>query len=286
MLITLKGVRHYFCGLGRAGNDDWNLIEENGAKFILLSYWDLRRDKTDSWRQKLIDHGLSVLIDSGEFSRFQAERDGIPYEPLLVEDYAAWLWKHQDLIVGALSLDKIGDAETSERNYRYLVDQGLQPIPVWHCQSSWESLEAMVRQDHPIIAIGGTKFIKRAERHQMFSELFRRYPTQPFHGLGVASPYIAMYDWFSVDSSSWLAGRQFGRLVTPFRQYVSPDDWTSEEALAFNIRQLASMEDNYEGIYQVDLLAQPGTRHKGAGRAKKREKDNQLSLFDLMDLVG
>lgn len=260
--LTLKGCRHYFCGLERATERDIELVRDSGGDMILLSYAALRDDKNGRWMR--LSKSFLILLDSGEFSRVSAERKGKPFRPVKVADYADFISEHCDKLTGWLNLDCIGDPDESARNANYLTQRGLRPIPVWHYQSAFENLDALVRDDHPVIAIGGTVFLTRKERHAVFAEIFSRHPTQAFHGLGVASPYITRYDWFSVDSTSWLAGRKFGRLVTPLRQHQAQEDWDAQTCLAFNIRQLAQLEGNYTRTFQMDLLAQPNPRHQAA----------------------
>ncbi|MDV2884806.1 hypothetical protein RYX45_06425 [Alkalihalophilus pseudofirmus] len=78
MRITIKGVRFFFSGLDKPTNQDFEAITRNGAMFVLNTYYWLREKgtKLDEWMQKLEKNNIKLLVDSGAFSLFNAQKKG------------------------------------------------------------------------------------------------------------------------------------------------------------------------------------------------------------------
>jgi hypothetical protein len=256
--LTLKAVRYFFAGL-ETSPQDRILIKSLGGRFILLSYYHLRHLKNEKWKEHVQSLGLKVLLDSGAFSLMKAKRDAEKKptkkprdtKPITLEEYASFVMKHKDDILGYFNLDVENDIVSTRLHQKELTARiGQAPIPVWHLGMGWSELDRLVQEDHPLIGIGGTVFMDSTkEKRAFFDELFRRYPDQPFHWLGGSSYLLQEYPFFSADSTGWNIGRQFRRLIPMYRpQMDAPEDWSPLDALSYNIRQLIKLEEAYDFV--------------------------------------
>ncbi|MCK2000321.1 hypothetical protein MZM54_02820 [[Brevibacterium] frigoritolerans] len=288
--LTIIGVRFFFSGLERPSKKDFNAIKENGALFILNSYFSIRDrgGKLHGWMEKLRENNLKLLMDSGAFSLFNAQIkgkkivDAKTYDSLkgkqkkgmvkeiTLEAYAEFINLYKHLIFGFFNLDVIGDAEASNRNFQKLKElTGEKPIPVWHCnvddwkESDWTLLNEMVEEDHEIIAIGATVELGRRVgpkkqndvKRELYKEIFKRHPHQNFHLLGGSGNHLLEFPFFSADSSGWLQGRKKHQIYSFEDREAATKvmkDWSKEKCLAFNVKSLSSLEDIYDGI-QMEL---------------------------------
>jgi hypothetical protein len=256
--LTLRGLRFIFSGLSK-GRNDMRFVSENGGRFVLLNYHDIRFDTAERWKQKLLELGLKCVLDSGEFSRYNAELKGKRIKPITVEDYAQFVMRHSDVIYQYFTLDKIGDPEVTKRNFEYLERVvRKKPIPIWHVQNSLDLLQELVDAEHEVIAIGGSRFVSRQKREAVFDAIFQRFGDRAnFHALGLgATDLLLRHNWFSADASTWLNGRIFRKLISIAGEYPAPKWMSNEEALAFNVRTLAALEDRYSEL-QIDISMLP-----------------------------
>lgn len=290
--IVMKGVRFYFAGVERdpAMMHMVNEYSQALGNWILMSYWYLRHDKYENWKKNARKFKCKVLLDSGEFSYYKARRklraaqrllatmiEGTPLwnrqfsvveelsrkaVPISIKEYAVFAKMHSDILVGGcFNLDVVGDPIRSKINANYLRSQGLNPIEIWHPQSGYEALEKLVSEDHDLLAIGGLVYLSEEERNNVLEKVFALYPDQPFHILGCSSSALYRYPIHSSDSTGPIMGRRYLSLITETghdKADVDHDwhEWTQDEALAFNIRQLSSLEESYDGV-QIKLVTPP-----------------------------
>lgn len=257
--LTLRGLRYIFSGLSK-GKDDVRIVKENGGHFVLINYYTIRNSLTDNWKENLLALGMgykSVLLDPGEKTLFDAKKKGRNVKPIDIDEYAAFVVKHSDIIFQYLTLDIIGDPVTTRRNTEYLERAtGRKPIPVYHIQSSLDVLQEIVDEDHDVIAIGGSalRSVSPRKREEAFDAIFKRFgDSVNFHALGLGSIQMLLrYNWFSADASSWLNGRIFGTLTSLSGNVKVPKWMSSQMALSFNIRNLVALEDRYSDM-QIDF---------------------------------
>lgn len=248
LILILKGVRYFFSGLDRSKNDLFT-VKENGGYFILMSYFYLRDKKDTTWKKRIKNLGSKILLDSGAFSLWhqqiayeQGKRKVAPV-PIKLEDYLDFIDSHHDILYGYVSLDIVTDPIQSEKNFNHMIKKGYNPIPVWHCRSrDFGLLDKYVQQDYPIIGIGGSVGLSEKERKEILNEVFKRHPDQCFHGFGISSRLLFEYPFFSVDSTSYLVGRKYKKILTINGQKKAPMEWDEQECLAFNVKFLAGLE--------------------------------------------
>ncbi|WP_336775365.1 hypothetical protein [Paenibacillus sp. MMO-58] len=251
--ITLIGVRFYLSGCDKAVKD-LEVAKANGAEFVLMSYWWLKGKKEPFAHVKRL--GLKVLLDSGAFTAFNKG------EQLDVVEYGAFVLEHKEVIHAYITLDVIGDAAASAANDEYLRNLGLSPVPVFPAFGELADLERLVAEDHDFICIGGTAIrgINEETKRAAFQKIFTAFPDQNFHWLGGSSSIIVEFPWFSADSSTWLSGRKYGKLMSAtFKTAKAPAGMDGFAALAHNVRILAALEDirieEVESYYEIELAA-------------------------------
>lgn len=150
-----------------------------------------------------------IFADSGAYS---AASQGVPVG---VDEYAEWLhrWKHY--FATYANLDVIRDPIASQRNQKILEREGLAPIPVFHTGSDFSHLDDLA-EIYPYIALGGMVGQSRNACLKWSATCMKRtaHRGTRFHGFGMTSKeVIESLPWYSVDSSSWVAGAKFGRMM-------------------------------------------------------------------------
>ncbi|MFD2614681.1 hypothetical protein [Paenibacillus gansuensis] len=248
--LSLRGLRYIFSGVSK-GKDDVRIVRQNGGLFVLLNYYNIRNDLSDGWKENLRELGFDykcVILDPGEKSYYEAVKKGKSPKPVDLHDYAEFVKAHSDVIYQYLTADVIADPVQTRRNTEYLERVvGRRPIPIFHVQNSLNVLEEIIVEDHEVIAIGGSVFVSRKDRARIFGEIFKRFGDRAnFHALGLGTTELLLrHPWFSADASTWLNGRIFRKLITFAGDTTAPRWMSSEEALGFNVRSLAALEDRY-----------------------------------------
>lgn len=201
-----------------------DILAEEGAAHLLIPYSD---SSFELFYKYALSKGLKILVDSGAYTAFtQGKKIDI------VEFGAKMLELSPKKFI---NLDVIGDAVETTQNQKYLESLGLNPIPVWHHGSAYESLNELVKK-YDLIAIGGlvTTGISSKKRNEILKTIIQMFPLTKFHGLGVGTAVDGLY---SGDSTAWIAGARYGRLITKKGSVnLSGSYFTKHELLRHNIR--------------------------------------------------
>lgn len=249
--LTLKGLRYIFSGVSK-GKRDVQIVKKYGGTFVLLNYYTIRSDISESWKLNLKELGFDykcVILDPGEKTLHDSMLKGRQVKPLDIEEYAAFVKRHSDIIYQYLTLDKIGDPLQTKENTDLLAQLvGRRPVPIYHIQSDLNELDKIVDEDYDVIAIGGGCFVSRQERERKYAAIFNRHGERVnFHALGLGSiKTLLQFDWFSADASSWLNGRIFRSMITHNGVKKAPPSMDTEEILGYNIHMLSALEDRHD----------------------------------------
>lgn len=157
------------------------------------------------------------LLDSGAFTFMKSptKGEGIVWEEY-VDKYINFINTHDIEYFFELDLDSIiGLPKVEELRRRLELGVGRPCIPVWHRTRGLDYWKTMVAE-YSYVGIGGvaTKKIKRSE-YNIFHFLLEEADKKDckVHGLGFTNPPILKdYDFFSVDSTSWMEGSKYGRI--------------------------------------------------------------------------
>lgn len=177
-------------------------------------------------RQKFVDEmradNAKVFLDSGAFS---AHTLGVSID---IKEYCAYIRNNIDILrvedgcVMASVLDGIGDPLQTWRNQLEMEWLGAKPLPCFHFGEDERYLEWYVR-NYPYITIGGMVGKSTKQLSIWLDRIWERYlldgsgrPRLKVHAFGITSiPIMESYQWYSVDSSSWIQATAFGSIITP-----------------------------------------------------------------------
>lgn len=257
--ITIQGVRFFFSGTEKPSNHDMDVLISNGTIFILNNYYHLRERKDlDDWMRRLNELGMKVLIDPGGLTVYKKQKKGESVEPIRLHELADFINRYEYMIFGYFNLDVIGDQIATKANYKSLKElTNLTPIPIWGCDpknwtdSDWDGLKRMVEEDHDLIGIGSTvllgqnagPMLQTDVKRRLFEEIFRRFPNQNFHCLGLSSNLLYEFPFYSADSKGWLYGRSKKQVYTLLEKSTSIiSKWSPTMCMDFNIKMFLSLE--------------------------------------------
>lgn len=158
--------------------------------------------------------GLRLIGDSGAFS---AQTQGTPVD---IGAFSEWAARWRNDLFWIASLDVIGDAKGSRRNYDTLRKRGLDVIPTIHYGEKPNLISSYANEGVDFIGLGGMVGFKGEPMRllrwalSMFRYARDKHPEVRFHGWGVTHPDLVMnLPWFSVDSSGFSAAYRYARLT-------------------------------------------------------------------------
>jgi len=169
-----------------------------------------------------LPHPYSLMLDSGAYTfMMQDKRIGDSDKAEYFNRYIAYIKRYNKAIDIYVNLDEISSPishAVTARNQAIMTKHGLSPLPVFHVGEPKSALLKLLSK-HKYIAIGGIANIMSSagkELNNAIDWVFNegsKYGTK-FHGFGVTkNEYLIRYPWHSVDSTSWLSGIRYGRLM-------------------------------------------------------------------------
>ncbi|RJQ27292.1 hypothetical protein C4577_01620 [Candidatus Parcubacteria bacterium] len=171
---------------------------------------------------KVIKKGFKkIFVDSGAFTVFNS--GGI----VDIDELASFIKEREEYISYYISLDVIADKEgfQSLKNWYYLKEKGLNPIPVFHAGEEQEVMQQYAEHCN-YICLGGMAGVSQNWKSWIpfLTKTFQKYPNHQFHAMGVNDPKLAQrFPWKSCDALSWRSGSRFGQIITPWGRW-----WISE----------------------------------------------------------
>lgn len=204
MIVYLAGYKSYA--------ESWKL--DTSDIYILSSYWE---HKKGSFGDYVLQD--KHILDSGAFSAFSGKNDGFDWDGY-VKEYAEFIRKNNIRLFFELDIDVVVGLEKVEYYRKYIEDHvGRAPIPVWHASRKKDYFLRMC-QDYPYVAIGTTTAMEEGRRIRNNPMVLKWFIDQAhaagskIHGLGFTSmTYLPYLNFDSVDSTTWLSGARFGRLM-------------------------------------------------------------------------
>lgn len=157
--------------------------------------------------------GTRIIGDSGAFS---AMSTGSPIE---LGDFFAWCHKWEQELYWTASLDVIGDAEATYRNWVDARKDGLDLVPTLHYGAKPSAMDRYAEQGVTFMGLGG--MVPRSSEPErllrwlvpIFRHARDHYPDMRFHGWGVSAPVLLdQLPFYSADSSGFASAFQFGTL--------------------------------------------------------------------------
>ena len=233
------------------------LVNQN----VLVSYARLPKEFK---ALEMPNHINKVIIDSGAFS---LSTGAVSDAEVNINGYVSWLQffadKYKDRVAGYFNFDKLGDADQTLKNQKWLEYEGLNPIPVWHKGSDKSYLDYYC-SNYEYIGLGG---IAASARYfgDSWDTIAQKNPDNKFHlfAMGI-SGFRALKNFqpYSVDFTTWLDPVIYGRiphwngkkysldrLPLKVREKIRLDKEFRFSVLAKSIDTLLSLED-----FQWDTL--------------------------------
>ena len=174
---------------------------------VSYSYWN------DGIAKSIDPKRTRLLIDSGAFTAWKQGKE------INLNDYCAFL---KDLPVKpwrVFSLDVVGDAEKTMKNYLTMKDKGFDPVPIFTRGANVKDF-LKYSETSDIVGIGG---IANTPKALNFIEwLSEQASIKNTHWLGVTTPrMLVRHKPFSADSSWWNNSGRYGEIVL----YMGKGNW-------------------------------------------------------------
>jgi hypothetical protein len=188
---------------------------------VLFSYYYCRNTPYFIDLIEALSPYCRVMIDSGAYSNYYSGREAIKqgktfngvtlpeYMQLLHDRFHGKVWQY-------IMLDVVRDPVASERNWLTMLDAGLVPMPVVVYKQPLDNMAELAAINPHICVAGGveTTIQWSASRYQAVYKASGG--VAKIHGLGfVKHPAIYQLPLYSIDSSSWCSGGQYG-IITRF----------------------------------------------------------------------
>ena len=167
------------------------------------------------WLIPVIKQCEFFMLDSGAFTFMNNCKTDVDFDEYLTR-YIEFINKHDIQYFFELDVDVIVGLEEVERLRKRLeTETGKKCIPVWHRSRGKENFIQMC-QEYDYVSIGGivTREIKPQEYKyfKWFIDTAHSYNCK-IHGLGFTNlKGLYIYNFDSVDSTSWVGGSKFGTL--------------------------------------------------------------------------
>lgn len=198
----------YIYYAGTENKSKIRLLQEYGINDFLVSYYHVRKNKDLS-----LYAPMHSFLDSGGFT---ARKSGVDID---IYQYGQFI-KANPFFKNYANLD-VSNIETTLKNQAILEGMGLNPIPVFHMdewqKKRWEILDEYIKK-HDYIAIGGVaegKFTRELLYSFLDFVFYRTRDKIRVHGFGMtAIDLLKRYPFYSVDSTSWLAGGRYNFVMT------------------------------------------------------------------------
>jgi hypothetical protein len=202
----------YFSGI--RSDKEVELLQAAGVTRVLVDQFDL--PNVEGW------DGIDVILDSGAYKLFRTRQHGNDrlldiLAPHLEPDAYAQLAASREF-VSVVSLDVIGDPQTSFDNWERLKGRIPNLMPVWHWGASNLDHLAQYLAEADVVGIGGLVPLMRAKDEAMLAELTKMCECYPkrFHVFGInwLKAIESLKDLLaSGDTSKFLDGGRYGHVV-------------------------------------------------------------------------
>lgn len=242
----------YFAGVSTVPT-----IYEVGASAALESYLYFRKNnmKLEEYSKLYKD----IFLDSGAFTAFTQG------EQINIDDYIQFIKDQKKYISIYANLDVIGDSEMTYKNWLYMKEAGLDPLPVIHYGAERKFFEKYLGV-HKVkyLALGGlVPFAKKRKKLKMWLDysysIIRHYYPVKTHLFGITTPWVLKrYPAYSCDSTGWLYPGKRGRNVvfkngkmveSTVGKYLASQNYVKTDKLA--VKEYLKMEKYMTDLWQL-----------------------------------
>jgi len=173
----------------------------------LISYWYAKQaGKTFN---EILDNAdrVNLMIDSGAFTAYKCGAN------ITVKEYIAFCKQIKQYTDKYIMLDVIRSPAKSKDNYKAMLDAGLEPIPIWIEGDSIEDFRWYYENSNKYVCISGGR---RDRADFLYRCRMAKYTFKDIkiHALAyVQLPGILKLPIYSADSSTFISGSKYGRVV-------------------------------------------------------------------------
>lgn len=147
---------------------------------------------------------VRLLVDSGAFTAWKAGKS------IALDDYCRFLetlpvdpWRY-------FTLDVVGDAHGTMRNYETMLRRGFKPVPIFTRGEDPSVLEDYYRHSE-VVGVGG--LVGTRKNRGFVNGLMKLIGKRKVHWLGfTVFEYLKFYRPYMCDSSNWESGGRFGAI--------------------------------------------------------------------------
>ena len=174
-----------------------------------------------------------------------------------LDDYIEFVHRYKDQLLGYVNLDIIYNAEQSWKNQKYMEDNGLRPIPVFHYGEDFKWLKKYV-DEYEYIGIGGVaggitlKQFVTSLGDKAFKYISSINPDIKVHGFAVTSlSLMRRYSWWSVDSTTWLKHAAYGNVMVPKQCSNGKDFDYSKNTSLVSVSDISLVKESKHPHYTI-----------------------------------
>ena len=262
---------------GILSHDHVNILFAGSVRIEDFEGWDIKKRLicfADG--KQTIDHlqyykklqSMFLLFDSGAFSAWSKG------EQIDIDEYVQTIIEHENIINAAENLDVIpgskGNRQISHEqnitaassgwlNYIYILsklrhldrdDLCSRIMPIHHQGESIDTLKMMIDYGCKYVGVSPSNDARTSQRMKYLDEVYNYLGSLPerilTHGYAVTSESLMKaYNWFTVDSISWIYSAGFGTIKTPFGNFCVSEDPRSLK-IKDNLRIVVDSEGNIQ----------------------------------------
>jgi hypothetical protein len=168
---------------------------------------------------------------------------------IVVQQYVTFCKKHAKYWDFYATFDYVKNCEKIYAMTKRLESYGLKPAPLYHGDSSLEWLHRYCKEGYKYIGIGtipvnNTSWRSLKDYYSRVFDVVSKYKDVKTHGFGLTKLSFAfMFDWTSIDSSSWSRASAYGCVYFP--------DFERGKMNAVQVSSAAGHRKNPQNAYQA-----------------------------------
>jgi hypothetical protein len=179
---------------------------------MLYSYYYLKKEVMEIMEES--QAYADYMIDSGAYTAFSLGKE------IKREEYQNFLRGLKFKPFKYFMLDVIGDEKGTMENLKLMRQDGFDPVPIFTRGSNVELIDELYN-DTDLIGLGGISARKGNSRTRTYGYvkmLMKKVAERKCHWLGFAIlNFIKYYKPYSLDSTSWSSGLQYGSIPIWFQ---------------------------------------------------------------------
>lgn len=206
---------------GVEGSTHFNIAKSAGARYMLMSYWHLRKKGSKKMMEERFGDGqIKLLIDSGAHT-FMENRDEYVNKPdefweKYIQEYLEWAEKNKKYIMAIVELDLdllFGVEKVQEWRNKYFEPferrTGIPVCYVWRSNQP-EKLWIEMCKRYRYVGFSGQNDEASVYQMKRLLRIAKKYGAV-VHGFAMSKPSILpQLPFFSFDSISWKSGEMYG----------------------------------------------------------------------------